>query len=117
MNGEKPGPVELLTRLNEMGSRRSRYHIVENRLVGMKSRGVYETPGGTILFAARKDWKRTYPRQRHKPVQDRIWQSLPDWFITDFGFTPLREAISAFVDVTQENIAGTVKMALRAMLL
>lgn len=114
IDGEKMGPVELLTKLNELGSINAvgTVDIVESRLVGMKSRGVYETPGGTILFAAHKDlekitldrdtmaYKKVVSIKYSQLVYDGLW------------YTPLREALAAFVDKTQEEVTGTVKMKL-----
>ncbi len=87
LNGEKPGPVELLTRLNEMGSRHGigTIDIVENRLVGMKSRGVYETPGGTILFAAHAGLEELILDRDTNQYKTIVAQKFADWFITDFG--------------------------------
>ena len=114
VDGEKLGPVELLTKLNELGSKNGvgTVDIIENRLVGMKSRGVYETPGGTILFAAHKALEKLIldrdTTQYKKIVSEKFAQLVYD----GLWFTPLREAISAFVDSTQELVTGTVKMKL-----
>ncbi len=90
INGEETESVAVIEKLNEIGGRNGIgiTDIVENRLVGMKARGVYETPGGTILYAA------------HDLVYDGKW------------YTPLREAMSAFVDSTQEYVTGDVKLKL-----
>ncbi|NMA96484.1 MAG: argininosuccinate synthase, partial [Clostridiales bacterium] len=107
-------PLPLLEKLNEIGGENGIgiIDIVENRLVGMKSRGVYETPGGTILYAAHKeleyltldrdtlDFKYTLAQKYAQLVYDGLW------------FTPLREAMDAFVDSTQENVTGLVKLKL-----
>lgn len=114
VNGTVLGPVELLNLVNEYGSRHGvgTIDIVENRLVGMKSRGVYETPGGTILYKAHStleklvldrdtlNYKNTVALKFAQLVYDGLW------------YTPLREALSAFVDVTQEVVTGTVRMKL-----
>ncbi|MGI6767376.1 MAG: argininosuccinate synthase [Lentihominibacter sp.] len=114
LNGERLGPVELLTKLNEMGSRHGigTIDIVENRLVGMKSRGVYETPGGTILFAAHAGLEELILDRDTNQYKTIVSQKFAELVYNGLWFTPLREAISAFVDVTQENMTGTVKMKL-----
>ncbi|RAP31590.1 argininosuccinate synthase, partial [Candidatus Marinamargulisbacteria bacterium SCGC AG-410-N11] len=114
INGNRLGPVELLDQLNQLGSKHAigQVDIVENRLVGIKSRGVYETPGGTILYDAHSQleqlvldrdtlhYKQSLALEYAKLVYDGRW------------FTPLREAMDAFVNVTQENVTGTVKVKL-----
>lgn len=114
INGNPLNPVDLLNHLNEIGSKHAvgTIDIIENRLVGMKSRGVYETPGGTILYKAHftleklvldrdtMNYKNTVALKFAQLVYDGLW------------FTPLREALSAFVDVTQEYVTGTVRMKL-----
>jgi argininosuccinate synthase len=114
LEGARLGPVELLTRLNELGGAHGvgRLDMVENRLVGMKSRGVYETPGGTILYTAHRALEtlcldRDTMHYKHL-VADRFAE------LVYFGkwFTPLREALWAFVQKTQEPVTGTVKVKL-----
>jgi argininosuccinate synthase len=114
LDGTRLGPVELLTRLNELGGAHGvgRLDLVENRLVGMKSRGVYETPGGTILYAAHQALEticldRDTMHYKHL-VADRFSE------LVYFGqwFTPLREALWAFVAKTQETVTGAVKVKL-----
>ena len=114
VNGEKLGAVELLTKLNEIGARNGVgiVDICENRLVGMKSRGVYENPGGAILYYAHREleylcldratyhFKETAAIRFGELVYDGMW------------FCQLREALSAFVDSTQETVTGTVKLKL-----
>jgi argininosuccinate synthase len=114
LDGTRLGPVELLTRLNALGSAHGvgRLDMVENRLVGMKSRGIYETPGGTILYTAHQALEtlcldRDTMHYKHL-VADRFAE------LVYFGkwFTPLREALWAFVVKTQETVTGTVKVKL-----
>ncbi len=114
LNGEELGPIELLTRLNELGSKHGigTIDIVENRLVGMKSRGVYETPGGTILFAAHAGLEELILDRDTNQYKTIVAQKFAELVYNGLWFTPLREAISAFVDVTQKNMTGTVKMKL-----
>ncbi|MCK4450710.1 MAG: argininosuccinate synthase, partial [Anaerolineae bacterium] len=114
VDGEPLGPVELLTHLNEVGGAHGvgRADMVENRLVGMKSRGVYETPGGTILYTAHQGLESICLDRdtlHHKEVMSHRYAEL-----VYFGkwFTPLREALSAFVAKTQERVTGAVRVKL-----
>ena len=114
LNGEKMDSVSLLTKLNELGSKHGvgTIDIIENRLVGMKSRGVYETPGGTILFAAHKDLERLILDRDTMQYKSIVAQKFSQLVYDGLWYTPVREAISAFVDSTQQNVTGTVKMKL-----
>ena len=114
VNDEKLDPVALLTKLNEMGSRNAvgTIDIIENRLVGMKSRGVYETPGGTILFQAHKDLEKLILDRDTMAYKNIVAQKFSELVYDGLWFTPLREAISAFVDTTQEQVTGKVKLKL-----
>ena len=114
LNGEVLSGVEMITALNAIGGANGIgiIDMVENRLVGMKSRGVYETPGGTILYKAHE--------MLEQICLDRDTQHLKQQLATKFSelvyfgqwFTPCREALSAFVDKTQETVTGTVKLKL-----
>ncbi len=114
VDGEKLGPVELLTKLNKLGGANGIgvIDIVENRLVGMKSRGIYETPGGTIMFEAHKILEKlTLDRMTlnfKKAVSEKYAQMVYD----GLWFTPLKEALDKFVDSTQEAVTGKVKLKL-----
>ncbi|MBR0126938.1 MAG: argininosuccinate synthase [Firmicutes bacterium] len=114
VDGVKMGPIELLTKLNELGSKNGigTIDIIENRLVGMKSRGVYETPGGTILFAARAGLEELILDRDTSHYKKIVGEQFAEILYNGLWFTPLREAICAFVDVTQKNVTGTVKMKL-----
>ena len=114
LNGEKMNAVSLLNKLNELGSKNGigTIDIIENRLVGMKSRGVYETPGGTILYAAHTDLERLILDRDTMQYKNIVAQKFAQMIYDGLWFTPLREAISAFVDVTQQQVTGTVKMKL-----
>lgn len=114
INGEKMGPIEILETLNEMGSRNGvgTIDIIENRLVGMKSRGVYETPGGTILFAAHAGLEQLILDRDTTQYKAIVAQKFAQLVYDGLWYTPVREAISAFVDVTQKEVTGTVKMKL-----
>lgn len=114
LNGEKMDAVSLLNKLNELGSKNGigTIGIIENRLVGMKSRGVYETPGGTILYAAHTDLERLILDRDTMQYKNIVAQKFSQMIYDGLWFTPLRNAISAFVDVTQENVTRTVRMKL-----
>ena len=114
VNGEKMDCISLLTKLNEMGSRNGvgTVDIIENRLVGMKSRGVYETPGGTILFAAHTGLEQLILDRATTQYKNIVAQKFSQLVYDGLWYTPLREAISAFVDSTQQLVTGTVKMKL-----
>ena len=114
INDEEMGPVELLIALNKLGSENGigTIDIIENRLVGMKSRGVYETPGGTILFAAHKDLEKLILDRDTLQYRNIVSQKFAQLVYDGLWFTPLREAISAFVDETQKQVTGKVKMKL-----
>ncbi|MBQ7956724.1 MAG: argininosuccinate synthase [Clostridia bacterium] len=114
VNGEKLDPVALVTKLNEIGGRNGigLIDMVENRLVGMKSRGVYETPGGTILFRAHQVLETICLDRDTQHYKALIAQQFADLVYFGKWFTPLREALSAFVDKTQETVTGEVKFKL-----
>jgi len=114
LNGEKMDAVCLLEKLNTLGSKHGvgTIDIIENRLVGMKSRGVYETPGGTILYAAHKALERLILDRDTMHYKSIVAEKFSQLVYDGLWFTPVREAISAFVDVTQKQITGTVKMKL-----
>ncbi len=114
VNGEKLSPVALVEKLNELGGAYGvgLVDIVENRLVGMKSRGVYETPGGTILYRAHEVLETLCLDRDTLHYKTLVAEQFAE--LTYFGkwFTPLREAISAFVDKTQEHVTGDVTLEL-----
>ena len=114
VDGEKLDPIALLTKLNDLGSANGvgTVDIIENRLVGMKSRGVYETPGGTILFAAHAGLEKLVLDRDTLQYKAIVAQKMSQLIYDGLWYTPLREAISAFVDSTQELLTGTVRMKL-----
>ncbi len=115
VNGEKMGAVELVTTLNKLGGENGIgiLDIVENRLVGMKSRGVYETPAGTILYKAHNVLETiTLDKETFHFINAQIAPKMADLVYNGQWFTPLREALSAFVDKANENVTGTVKLKL-----
>lgn len=114
VNGERMGPVELLTRLNRDGGAHGvgRVDMVENRLVGMKSRGVYETPGGTILYTAHQALESICLDRDTLHYKMLVGQRYAELVYYGLWFTPLREALDAFVAKTQERVTGTVRVKL-----
>ena len=114
LDGEKMDPISLLTKLNQLGSENGvgTIDIIENRLVGMKSRGVYETPGGTILYNAHRDLEKLILDRDTMQYKKIVSQKFSELVYDGLWFTPLRQAISAFVDETQKYVTGDVKMKL-----
>lgn len=114
VNGVEYSPVELIEVLNKLGGANGVgiIDMVENRLVGMKSRGVYETPGGTILYAAHRELELLCLDRDTLHYKDLVAQRFAELVYFGQWYTPLREAISAFVDSTQQTVTGTVRMKL-----
>ncbi len=114
VNGEALDAVQLLEALNDAGARHGvgRADLVENRLVGMKSRGVYETPGGTLLYAAIKDLESITIDRRAEGLKDEIAQRWADMIYEGRWWTPEREAMQAMSDVLSKNVTGSVKLKL-----
>src|SRR5689334_15729874 len=107
-------PVELVTELNAIGSRHGvgRIDLVEDRMVGMKSRGVYETPGGTLLYAAHSELEQLVLDRKTLAAKDLIAPRYADLVYEGRWWTTEREAYDAFVNVTQERLTGTVTLRL-----
>ena len=114
IDGMAYGAVELMTRLNELGGAHGvgRLDLVENRLVGVKSRGVYETPGGTILYTAHRGLETICLDRETLHYKDVIAPRYAQMVYYGQWFTPLREALAAFVHKTQEPVSGTVRVKL-----
>ena len=114
VNGEKMSAVDLVWKLNELGGKHGVgiIDIVENRLVGMKCRGVYETPGGTILYAAHEKLEQLCLDKYTQHYKQRMALEFADLVYNGQWFSPLREAMSAFCTKTQETVTGTVKLKL-----
>ncbi len=114
VNGRKLVPVELLSSLNRLGAKHGIGHVdmVENRLVGIKSRGVYETPGGTILYAAHRELERLVLDRDTMHLKDSLAIRYAELVYYGQWFSILREALDAFVEVTQKNVTGTVRLKL-----
>ncbi|MDR0377367.1 MAG: argininosuccinate synthase [Spirochaetaceae bacterium] len=114
VNGVKMDGVTLIQTLNRIGGANGvgLVDIVENRVVGMKSRGVYETPGGSILYYAHQELEHLCLDRQTYAFKQQVGQKLGEVIYGGLWFTPLREALSAFVDSTQKTVTGTVKVKL-----
>lgn len=114
LNGEKMSAKNIILKLNEIGGKNGigLLDIVENRLVGMKCRGVYETPGGTILYKAHNVLETICLDKMTAHKKEELAITFAELVYNGQWFTPLREALSAFVDKTQEKVTGTVKLKL-----
>ena len=114
LDGKAMGGVELIRTLNKLGGENGigLADIVENRLVGMKSRGVYETPGGTILYHAHEVLETICIDKETARMKSYLGIKFADIVYNGQWYTPLREALSAFVDKTQETVTGDVKLKL-----
>ncbi|MBI3741273.1 MAG: argininosuccinate synthase, partial [Chloroflexi bacterium] len=114
VNGIAPGPIELITTLNALGAKHAigRVDLVENRLVGMKSHGVYETPAGTILVEAHQALEQICLDRETLHYKQQLALRYADLVYNGQWFTPLREALDAFVRETQKTLTGTVRLKL-----
>ena len=114
LDGKKMKTSEIVKKLNELGGANGigLADIVENRLVGMKSRGVYETPGGTILYHAHEVLETLCLDKETAHYKQQVALKFADLVYNGQWFTPLREALSAFVESTQQNVTGSVKLKL-----
>ena len=114
INGQQMKVSEIIMKLNELGAKHGIgiCDIVENRVVGMKSRGVYETPGGTILYEAHQQLEELVLDRATTEVKKDMGNKLSQVVYEGKWFTPLREAIQAFVESTQEYVTGEVKFKL-----
>lgn len=114
VNGKEMGAVELMDTLNKLGGENGvgLVDMVENRLVGMKSRGVYETPGGAILYAAHENLEMICLDKATSHYKQLVSVKFGEIVYDGQWFTPLREALQAFVEKTQENVTGDAKLKL-----
>ncbi len=114
IDGKKMGAVDIVKTLNKLGGENGIgiADLVENRLVGMKSRGVYETPGGTILYRAHQVLETITLDRDTQHYKELVASKFAELVYFGQWFTPLREALSAFVDKTQENVTGNVTLKL-----
>ena len=112
INGEKLSPAKLLARLNKIGGENGigRIDIVENRFVGMKSRGVYETPGGEILLASRRAIESITLDKSSAHLKDELMPKYAELIYNGFWFSPEREMLQSLIDKSQSNVEGTVKL-------
>lgn len=114
VNGQSLDPVQLLELLNEIGARNAvgRIDLVENRHVGIKSRGIYETPGGTLLYAAHRELEAMTLEREVKHYKQQVALKYAELVYYGLWFTPLREALDAFVANTQQTVTGSATLAL-----
>jgi len=114
VDGCRLGPVALLEKLNALGGANGigRVDMVENRFVGMKSRGVYETPGGTILYAAHRAVESITMDREVMLQRDQLSPKIAQLIYNGFWFAPEMEALTAFINKSQENVTGTARMRL-----
>lgn len=114
LNGEELAPLAMLEKLNELGAKHGVgiLDIVENRLVGMKSRGVYETPGGTILYKAHKGLESLTLDRATMEFKEHAAVKYAQLVYDGLWFTPLKDALDAFIDKTQETCSGEVRLKL-----
>jgi argininosuccinate synthase len=114
VDGETLSPAALLTRLNELGGKHGvgRLDLVENRFVGMKSRGVYETPGGTILQAAHRGIESLCLDRGAMHLKDELMPRYAELIYNGFWFSPEREMLQALIDKSQERVEGRVRLKL-----
>jgi argininosuccinate synthase len=114
VDGQRLGPVPLLERLNRLGAEHGvgRVDIVENRYVGMKSRGVYETPGGTILHVAHRALESLTLDREVLHLRDSLIPRYAEMIYYGYWYAPEREALQTFMDETQKDVTGTVRLKL-----
>ena len=114
INGEAMSPATILTKLNELGGKHGvgRLDLVENRFVGMKSRGIYETPGGTVLLEAHRGIEQITLDSGAGHLKDSIMPRYAELIYNGFWFSPEREMLQALIDKSQEHVTGTVRVKL-----
>ncbi len=114
LNGESLSPLKMVEKLNEIGGKNAigTIDMVEDRVVGMKSRGVYETPGGTILYAAHKELEYLCLDKETQSFKSIVSNKYAEAVYAGQWYTPLMEAMNAFINSTQKNVTGSVKLKL-----
>ena len=114
INGEKMSPATILTKLNELGRINGigRLDLLENRYIGMKSRGIYETPGGTILLVAHRGMESITIDRGAMHLKDEIMPKYAETIYNGFWYSPEREMMQALIDKSQEDVYGTVRLKL-----
>ena len=114
INGENASPAEILTKLNTLGTKHGigRLDLVENRFVGMKSRGMYETPGGTILYIAHRGIESITLDRGAAHLKDELMPKYAELIYNGFWFSPEREMLQTLIDKSQEHVTGQVRLKL-----
>ena len=114
LNGKKLTPAEMLTALNELGGKHGigRLDLVEGRFVGMKSRGIYETPGGTIMLEAHRGIESITLDRGAAHLKDELMPKYAELIYNGFWYSPEREMLQALIDASQEHVNGTVRLKL-----
>jgi argininosuccinate synthase len=114
LNGEDFSPAEMLTQLNELGGKNGvgRLDLLENRFVGMKSRGIYETPGGAILLMAHRGIEQITLDKGAMHLKDELMPKYAELIYNGYWFSPEREMLQAAIDKSQEMVTGTVRLKL-----
>ncbi len=114
INGERLSPATILTRLNDLGGRHGigRLDLVEGRFVGMKSRGIYETPGGTILLEAHRGIEQITLDRGQAHLKDELMPKYAELIYNGFWFSPEREMLQALIDKSQDHVTGSVRLKL-----
>ncbi|WP_114286874.1 argininosuccinate synthase [Candidatus Halocynthiibacter alkanivorans] len=114
INGVDMSPAEILTKLNELGGKHGigRLDLVEGRFVGMKSRGIYETPGGTLLLEAHRGIESITMDRGAMHLKDELMPKYAELIYNGFWYSPEREMLQAAIDKSQEHVTGTVKLKL-----
>ena len=114
INGENMSPATILTKLNELGGKHGigRLDLVEGRFVGMKSRGIYETPGGTVLLEAHRGIESITLDRGAAHLKDELMPKYAELIYNGFWFSPEREMLQAMIDKSQEHVNGTVRLKL-----
>jgi len=114
INGTAMSPAEILTKLNEIGGKHGcgRLDLVEGRFVGMKSRGIYETPGGTLLLEAHRGIESITLDRGQAHLKDEMMPKYAELIYNGFWFSPEREMLQALIDKSQEHVTGTVRLKL-----
>ena len=114
INGEAMSPATILTRLNALGGKHGigRLDLVEGRFVGMKSRGIYETPGGTILLEAHRGIEQITLDRGAAHLKDELMPKYAELIYNGFWYSPEHEMLQALIDASQEHVTGTVRVKL-----
>ena len=114
MDGKRLGPVEIVETLNKIGGAHGvgRTELVENRFVGMKSRGAYETPGGTLIVQAHRELEALCLDRDTAHYKQHVALEYGELVYNGFWYAPLREALDAFIDRTQQTVTGEVRLRL-----